>query len=144
MPIHPTFNSIPCSRPESRHAFPNRQRPTTMLHGLMDMLASNAFSISNPTPWPTIWFKPIYLCLVTKNGFLCYICAPNPTSLKARLIVMSVNNLLVTNRSYFVVAHAVPSQPSVTRVTQCLFSRSSRSFGRPSFISFNLTPYILP
>ena len=33
----------------------------------MDMLRSDVFSISNPTPWSTIWAKPIYICLITKN-----------------------------------------------------------------------------
>jgi hypothetical protein len=114
----------------------------------MDMLASNAFSISNPTPWPTIWVKPIYLCLITKNHAFPIINGPilillskpqacenmfmtqnwlpllhlctTPTSLKARLIVMSDNILLVSNRSCLVVAYVVPSQPSVTKVTQCM------------------------
>jgi hypothetical protein len=142
MPIHPTFNFIPCSRPKSRHASPNHHRPTAMLHGLMDMLRSNAFSISNPTLWPTIWVKPIYLCLLTENhafqssvvlfsyfwanlmhartrlrlinSFLCYTCAPNLASLKTRLIVLSDNNLFVSDWSCFVVPNVVPSQPSVT------------------------------
>ena len=70
MPFHPTFNCVPCSRPKSRHASPNQHRPTTMLHGLMDMLRSNAFSISNPTPWPIIWVKPIDLRLVSENHVL--------------------------------------------------------------------------
>ena len=67
MPIHPTFNFVPCSQPKSCHASPNHCQPTTIPHGLMYMLRSNAISISNPTPWPTIWVKPIYLCLVTEN-----------------------------------------------------------------------------
>ena len=67
MPIHPTFNFVPCSRPKSRNASPNHHWSTTILHSVMNMLRSNAFSISDPTPWPTMWIKPIYLCLVTKN-----------------------------------------------------------------------------
>ena len=47
MPIYPTFNSIPCPWPRSRHASPNHHRPTNMLHGVMDMLRSNVFCISN-------------------------------------------------------------------------------------------------
>ena len=66
MPIHPTFNFLPCSRSKSHYASPNYHRPTTMLHGLLDMLRSNALSISNPTPWPTIWVKHISIRLVIK------------------------------------------------------------------------------
>jgi hypothetical protein len=159
MPIHPPFNYVPWSRPKSHHAFPNHHQPTIMLHGMMDMLRSNAFSISNPTSWPTIWVESIYLCLVTenprfqssngsililwanlkrmrtclqlKNGFLCCTCAPNPSSLKARLIVVSNNNLHVSDWSSFAITNAVPNQPSVTKVTQRLFSWSARSFGHP-------------
>ena len=50
-------------------------------------------------------------CLRLRNGFLCCTCAPNPTSLKARLIMTSDNNLHVSDRSCFVVANAVPSRP---------------------------------
>ena len=209
MPIHPTFNFIPCSQPKSRHASPNHHWPTSMLHNLMNMLRSNAFSISNPTPWPTISAKPIYICLVTENHvypiinasscftiwwtcwgptcspspiqhhdlpselnlfifvsslkimcfqssmvqfsylwanlkcartclrlkicFLRCICSSNPTSLKACLTTMSYNNLLVLDQICFVVADAVSSRPSITRVTQ--FTQSARSFGRPQFVS---------
>jgi hypothetical protein len=70
-------------------------------------------------------------CLQLKNDFLCCTYAPNPTSLKACLTVMSNNNLQISNRSCFVVADVVPSRPSITRVTQCLFSRSARRFGCP-------------
>ena len=64
MSIHHTFNFVPCPQPKSHHASPNYHWSTTMLHSLLDMLRSNAFSISNPTPWPTIWARPIYLCLI--------------------------------------------------------------------------------
>ena len=67
MAIHPTFNFVPLFRLKSRHASPNHHWPTTVLHSLMDMLRSNAFSISNPTSWPTIWIKLVYFCLVTEN-----------------------------------------------------------------------------
>ena len=67
MPIHPTFNFVPCSRPKSHHASPNHHQPTTMLDDLMNILRSTPFSISNPTPWPIIWIKFIYFYLVTKN-----------------------------------------------------------------------------
>ena len=67
MPIHLTFNYVPWSESKRCHASPNHHRPTTMLHGMMDMLWSNAFSISNPTPWPTIWVKLICLCLVIEK-----------------------------------------------------------------------------
>ena len=50
MLIHPTFDFIQCSRPESRHASPNHHQPTIMLHDLMNMLRCNAFS--NLTSWP--------------------------------------------------------------------------------------------
>ena len=50
MPIHPTFNFVPCSQPKSRHASPNHHRLTTVLHILIDMLRSNTIYISNPTP----------------------------------------------------------------------------------------------
>ena len=39
------------------------------------------------------------------------------------------NNLHVSDRSYFVVACAVSSRPSITRVTRRLFSQFARSFG---------------
>ena len=70
-------------------------------------------------------------CLWLRIGFFCYNCAPNPTSLKARLIVMSDNNLHVPDRSCFVVADAIPSRPPVIRVTQHLSSHSTRRFGCP-------------
>ena len=68
-------------------------------------------------------------CLRFINDFLCCTCSFNLTSFKACLTVMSNNNLHISNRSCFVVANAVPNQPSVTRVTQSLFSRFARSFG---------------
>jgi hypothetical protein len=81
--IHPTFNFVSCSGPKNRHASPNHHRSTIMFHGLVDMLRSNAFSISNSTPWPTIWVRPIYLCFVTQshafliiiNSQFSYLCA---------------------------------------------------------------------
>ena len=66
----------------------------------------------------------------THSGFFCCTCAPNLASLKAHLTIMSNNNLHVLDQSCFVVANAIPSRPSVTRVTQRLFSRFARSFGR--------------
>jgi hypothetical protein len=159
MLIHPTFKFVPCSWPKSPHASSNHHRPTTTLHSAMDMLRSNVFSISNPTPWPTIWIKPIYLFLITKitrfnlsmvqfsylwanlrrartclqlkNGFFCCTCAPNPSSLKARLTRISYNNLNVSDRSCFAITYAVPSQPSITRVTQRLFSLFAKSYAHP-------------
>jgi hypothetical protein len=68
-------------------------------------------------------------CFRLRNDFLCCTCAPNPTSLKARLTVMSNKNLLVSNQICFVVTDATPNQPLVTRVTQCLFFGFPRSFG---------------
>jgi hypothetical protein len=53
--------------------------------------------------------------------------APNPTYLKARLTVMSDNNLQVSNWE----CYAIQNWPSVRRVTQCRFSQSARSFGHP-------------
>ena len=47
---------------KSYHASPINHQPTTMPPGLMDMLRSNAFSISNPTKW----LEPCF-CLVIKN-----------------------------------------------------------------------------
>ena len=64
-----------------------------------------------------------------RNGFLCCTCAPNPTSLKTCLIMMSNNNLHVLNQSCLVVADVVPSRPLVTKVIQRLFSRPTRHFG---------------
>ena len=167
MPLH----SIPCSWSKNRHASPNHHRPTTMLHSVMHMLSSNAFSIFNPTPWPTIRVKPIYHCLVTQNhmfpiingpsliplskphacknmftihnDFPCCTCVPNPTSLKTRLTMMLDDNLFVSDQSCFVVAKAFPNWPSVSRVTQHLFSWYVRSFGHSSLF-LNLAPYILP
>jgi hypothetical protein len=160
------------SQPKNRHASPNHHRPTTMLHSLMDMLRSNTFFIFNPISWLTIWSNLFifvsslkithfqssmvqfaYLwanhmhartCLRLRNGFLCCTCAPNPASLKARLTMMSNNNLHVSNRSCFVVTNAIPSQPSVPRVAQHLFSRPARSFGRPPLCLSISPPYILP
>ena len=144
-------------------ASPNHHRPTTMLHNLMDMLKSNAFSISNPTPWHVIQVELIYLCQVAKNHtfliingpiliplskpqacesmftthkwFLLLHCAPNPTSLKARLTMMSDNNLPISYWSCFVVAYAIPSQSSVTRVTQRLFYRLQEALDALLFAS---------
>ena len=82
--------------------------------------------------------------LGTLHRAVCDICAPNPTSLKACLTVMSNNNLLVSYQTCFVVADALSSRPSIMRVTQCLLSRSARSFGCPSSLSLHLAPYILP
>ena len=173
MPIHPTFNYIPCSMPRNHHASPNHQWPITMLHDMMDMLRSNVFSmISNPTLWPTIGVKPIYICCVTENhafpiidgpilipwanrkrartylrliiGFHCYICAPNPTSLKARLTLMLDNNLHVSYHICFAIGDAVPNWPSVMRVTQRLFCWFARSFGHPPHCLSILAPYIIP
>ena len=67
MLIHPTLKYVPCSRSKSRHASPNHHSPDIMLQGMLDMLKSNTFSISNRRPWPTILVKFIYLCLVTIN-----------------------------------------------------------------------------
>ena len=50
--------------------------------------------------------------------------------LKAHLTVMSENNLHVSNQNCFAIANAIPSQPSVTRVTQRCLSQSIRIFGR--------------
>ena len=68
-------------------------------------------------------------CLWLRNDILCCTCAPNPTSLKARLIVMSNNNLHVSNRSCVAIADVVLSRPWVSRVIQRLFSRFVRNFG---------------
>ena len=75
--------------------------------------------------------RRVRTCLRLRNGFLCCTCAPNPTFLKVCLIVMPDNNLHVSDWSWFAIADAVTRQPSVTRVTKCLFSRFARSFGRP-------------
>ena len=61
-------------------------------------------------------------CLQLRIGFLCCTCAANWASLKVRLTMMLANNLHVSDRSYFVVTCAVPSRPSLSRVTQRLFS----------------------
>ena len=50
------------------------------------------------------------------------------------------NNLHVSNRTCFVVAYAIPSRSSITRVTRSLFPRSTRSFGWPHFCLSILTP----
>ena len=105
----------------------------------MDMLRSNAISISNPTPWPTIFFEPIYICLHTENHAfpiihgpiliplsklqacenmfmtqkwfpLLHLCTQSNLS-QTRLTMISNNNLHVSNWSCFVVA--IPSRPSV-------------------------------
>ena len=170
MPIHSTFNFLPCSQPKSRHASPNHHRPTTMFHGLMDMLRSNTISISNPTSWPTIWVEPIYLCLVTKNytfpiiNDLIVISLSKPqacvnmftthkrlsllhlctqSNLSKHATMMSNNNLLVSDIPCFVVTDAIPSQHAVTRVIQRIFSWFARSFGWPYSLPLNLVPYIL-
>ena len=88
--------------------------------------------------------KRVRTCLSFKNVFLCHTYAPNPTSLKAHLTVMSNNNLLVSYRICFDVANAIQSWPSIPRVTQHLFSRFARSFGHPPLYVSILPPYILP
>ena len=64
------FNFLPRSQPKSHHTSPNYHRLTTMPYNLMDVLRSNAISISNPTPWP------IYLCLVVENHTIPIINGP--------------------------------------------------------------------
>jgi hypothetical protein len=80
-----------------------------------------------------VWanLRHVRTCLQLIDNFFCCTCAPNPTSLKAHLTVMSDNNLFVLRWTCFVVVDALPSRPSVIRVTQRLFSRSARSFGHP-------------
>jgi hypothetical protein len=146
MPIHPTFNFVSCSRPNSRHASPNHQWPTGMLQNLMDILRSNMSFTFNPTSWPTIWVKPIYLCLVIKNHSFSIINGPiliplsktlgmrelgnnskmvsfatlvNPIqrlSKHASQVVLG-NNLHVSKWTCYIIANAIPSQTSITRVT---------------------------
>ena len=163
MPIHPTSNFVPCSRLKSCHASPNHRRPSTMLYSVMDMLRSNVFSISNPTPWPTIWIKLIYLCLVTKNHAFPIINGPifiplskyrvceNMFTSQRQLPLLHLciqSNLSqstphndVIQQTCFAVANVVPSQPSVTRVAQRLFSRSARPFGHPP-LCLSISPLI--
>ena len=70
MLIHLTFNSVPSSKSKSCHTTPNHDMPTTMFDCLTNMLQLDTFSISNPTPGPTIGVKPIYLCLIVEyNSF---------------------------------------------------------------------------
>ena len=61
---------------KSYHASPNDYRPTPMFHNLMDMLRPSAYSITNPTPWPTIWVEHIYFCLATKKHAFTIINGP--------------------------------------------------------------------
>ena len=127
MLIYPTFNFVSCSWTEScwgttRSPSPNHHRPTIMFHSMMDMLRYNAFSISNPTPWPTIQVKSSYHCFVIENHTfpivngpifiplskpqacenmfttqkrlrLLHLCT-HPASLKAHLTMMSYNNFI--------------------------------------------------
>ena len=70
-------------------------------------------------------------CLWLKDWLPLLHLWPNPTSLKARITVMSDNNLHVSYQSCFSIAGAIPSRPSITRVAQRLFSWFARSFGCP-------------
>ena len=125
---------------------------------MMDTSRSNVFSISNPTPWPTIWVKPICLCFITENHTFPTIHGPiliplskpqvceNVFRTKTASFVALVHpiqpllkhahNDVKQQFTYFsskcfVVTNAVPSRPSITRVAQRLFSRPTRSFGHP-------------
>ena len=79
-------------------------------------------------------------CLQRLNDFICYTCAPNPKSLKAHLIVMSENNLHVSDQSCFDITNAIPSRPLIIRMTQRLFSRLAKSFGCPPLCLSILPP----
>lgn len=68
MLIHTTFNFGQSSQSQSCYTTPNHDLHPTMLHGLTDMLRSNAFTISNPTPRPTFGIKFVYLCLIAENN----------------------------------------------------------------------------
>jgi hypothetical protein len=70
-----------------------------------------------------------------QKGFMCCTCMPDPTSLKARFTMMLDNNLHVSDQTCFDVANVVPSWPSITMVTQRLFSRFAWNFGRLLFVS---------
>ena len=61
MPIHHTFKFLPCSCPKRHHISPNHHWSTTILHGVMDMLRYNVFSISNPTLWPNHMTKFFFI-----------------------------------------------------------------------------------
>ena len=170
MLIHPTFNFIPCSRPKSRHASPNYQRPPIMAHGLMDMLRSNAFSIFNPTPWPTILITPTYICIVIgnhtfpsingpilipsanlmlaracswlRNCFFCCTCAPNLASLKAHLIILSNNNLPISNQIFFCCkcnSKSTFNNKSDTTPLLLVYKK----LWTPTSLFLNLAPYIV-
>ena len=180
MSIHPTFNFVPCSQSKSRHASSNHHRPIIMLHSSMDMLrSSTTFSISNPKSWPTIWVEPIYLCLVTENhafpiinGPISYLWANlkrartclqkwlpllhlcTPSNLYQSTPHSDFKQQYTFKWSCFVVANEVPTQPSITRVTQRLFSQSARSFEHPplclsispptSFLQFAIEDWLMP
>jgi hypothetical protein len=139
----------------------------------MDILRSNMFFTFNPTSWPTIWVKPIYLCLVIKNHSFSIINGPiliplsktlgmrelgnnskmvsfatlvhpiQRLSKHASQVVLG-NNLHVSKWTCYIIANAIPSHTSITRVILCFFSRFARSFGRP-LLHFSISPpYILP
>ena len=172
MPIHPTFNFVPCSQPESRHASLNHHQPTTMLHGLMDMLRCNAFSISNPTPWRTIWVKPTYLCLITKNHAFSNIngliliplskpqaCENMFTTHKwLRLLHLCSQSILSQNTPHSNVIQQFICFKSKLFCCRICNSKStfsnrcdttpllliSKKLWTPSSLCFNLAPYILP
>ena len=88
-----------------------------------------------------VWanLRYVRICLQLRVGFLCCTCAPNHVTLKARLTLMLDNNLQVSIWSCFALANAVPSQPSLTRVIQRLFSGFTRNFGHPP-LCFSISP----
>jgi hypothetical protein len=170
MPIHPTFNFVPCSQKPS--CIPNHHQPTTMLCDLIDLLRSNMFSISNPTSRPIIWIKLVYLCLVTENDVFPIIKGPIFIPLSKPQMwesVITTQNLLPllhlctqSSLSQSTTHNDVRQQStcSKSKLFCCHKFSSNMTFSNkddmtpllsvckklwtPSSLSLNLAPYILP
>ena len=120
----------------------------------MDILRSNTFSISNPTPWLSIWVIYSYL-VVEKHTYQwsnsptfeqtsCiweYIYSSKQLSLLHLCTQSNLSQitpykiLFVSCQSCFVIIDALPSQPSIARATRCLFSRLQRALNALFFVS---------
>ena len=87
--------------------------------------------------FPYLWanLKHLRTCLRLIIVFLCYTCAPNLAFLKTYITVMSDNKSPISNKICFVVAYAVPSWSSVTRVTQRSFFPFTKALDVVLFVS---------
>ena len=144
MHVHPTLNYVSCSPPQSRHMSQNHHLPITMLHGLMDMLRSNALSISNSySLWANL--MRVRTCLRLINGFFCCTCASNPTAFKACLTMMSKQQFTCVHIGVFFFYCRCSSKSTFNNGSDTMPLLSvCKKLWITSSLSFNLTPCILP